>query len=161
MSYNLSNNAGFTGVMSKAGLAEATTDADIQILAPNGAGVDYFLDGVAYHKADTDEILPQEDGASCTEQAARTSALYLVQVQASDGAVSVKQSNVETTGSGELLVRPAPDSGCVALGEFVVVSGAAAFQVGVDDFTDDLDAAGSITFYDFAGAGPATAGRVA
>lgn len=158
--YNLNQNSGFTGVLSKAGLAEATTDADIQILAPNGAGVDYALNGIMYHKADTDEILPQEDSAACDEQAARTTCIYLVQIDTS-GNVSVKKGNEETTGSGELCVRPSPDDSNVALGEFVVVSGAAAFQVGVDDFTDDLDAAGSITFYDFAGEGPPTAGRVA
>lgn len=160
MSYNLFNNAGVNGPICKAGLAEASTDADIQISAPNGAGVDYFIDGIAYHKADTDEILPQEDSASCTEQSANTTALYIVQINAA-GTVSVKQSNIETSGSGELLERPLPDSGNVVLGEFVVVAGAAAFQVGVDDFTDDLDGAGSITFYDFALGGPATAGRVA
>lgn len=161
MSYNLYNNAGFTGMLSKAGLAEGSTDADIQVNAPNGAGIDFMLDGIAYHKADEDEILPQEDSAACDEQAAGTTCIYLVQVLASDGTISVKKGNEETTGSKELCERPTPDDGNVAVGEFVVVSGAAAFQVGVDDFTDDLDAAGSITFYDFAGAGPATAGRVA
>ena len=53
MSINLSdNNRGGTFCLSKAGLAIGSTASQIAIAAPNGAGVDYCIKGVLYHKAD-------------------------------------------------------------------------------------------------------------
>jgi hypothetical protein len=141
--YNLSNNAGFTGVLSKAGLAEGTNSATIAIAAPNGAGVDFAIDGIAYHKADADNIAM----TALAVQAANTTCLYLVQINAA-GTVSIKKGVAVANGSDDALVWPQPDAANCALGGFKVVNAGSSFTSGTTDL-------GSLeTWYDFAAGGP-------
>lgn len=78
--------AGGTFCLSKAGLAIGTTASKAKIAAPNGAGVDYCIDGVLYHKADTDDCVLFTD----LTQSTLTTCLYVVCLDSS-GTVSVVQ----------------------------------------------------------------------
>lgn len=144
MSYNLSETAGLTGALSKAGLAEGTNNATIKIAAPNGAGVDFAIDGIAYHKADTDNIAM----TALDAQAAYTTCLYLVQIT-SGGTVSIKKgTEVQNVVAGEALVWPQPDDAKCPLGGFKVVNAGSTFTSGTTDL-------GTLeTWYDFALGGP-------
>ena len=143
MSYNLNNNCGFTGVLSNAGLAEGTNSATIQIAAPNGAGVDYAINGISYHKADTDNIAM----TALAVQAANTTCLYLVQIDSS-GTVSMKKGTAVSNGTDDALVWPTPDANNCALGGYKVVNAGSSFTNGTTDL-------GSLeTWYNFAAGGP-------
>lgn len=138
--------SGRTGCLSKAGLSLATDKNDIQIAAPNGAGVDFAIDGICYHKADTDDIVL----TAHAQQAVSTSCLYLVQLDSS-GNLSTKKGTERLTanlGDNLSLQWPLPDEGKCAIGGYkVATNGSTTFTNG----TTDLDAAGvTTTFYDFA-----------
>lgn len=123
-----------TVCLSKAGLAEGTNSGTIQIAAPNGAGIDYAIEGVLYHKADTDNI----SLTAGTEQADGTTAYYLICIDSS-GTVS----SVQGTEGGDL---PEPTSGTCPIGAIKVVTDGAAFTAGTTDL-----GAGTVTdtYYDF------------
>lgn len=143
MSYNLNQNAGFTGTLSKAGLSEGTNSATIQIAAPNGAGCDFAINGIAYHKADTDNIAVTAHAV----QAANTTCLYLVQIDSS-GTISTKKGTAVSNGSDEALVWPAPDADRCALGGYKIVNAGSTYTNGTTDM-------GSLeTWYDFGAGGP-------
>lgn len=144
MGYNLNDSTGLTGVLSKPGLAEGTNSATIKTAAPNGAGTDYAINGIAYHKADGDNIAM----TACDVQAAYTTCLYLVQINAS-GTISIKKGEeVQNVCPGDALVWPLPDADNCALGGFKVVNAGSTFTCGTTDL-------GSLeTWYDFALGGP-------
>ncbi len=136
---------GGTFCLSKAGLAEGTNANTIQIAAPNGAGVDYCIDGILYHKADTNNIAMN----ALPAQAALTSCLYCIQID-SGGNVSMKQGNIVTNAAlaagVDKLDFPQPDAGRCALGYLKIrCNNAATFTNGSTDLsaTDVVD-----TFYD-------------
>lgn len=115
---------GGTFCLSKAGLAIGTTASTAKIAAPNGAGVDFCIDGVLYHKADTDDAiaftgLAQSDATTC---------LYLVCLSTA-GAVSVVQGTekltADLTAGNEVLAFPAPTSGTCPIGYIKLVQTAA------------------------------------
>lgn len=136
---------GGTLCLSKAGLAEGTDDATIKIAADNGAGVDYCINGILYHKADTDNI----DPTSCTEQADATTCLYLVTLNSSGTVDTIKGTEVTTadlTAGNEVLRWPVPAVNTCPIGAIKIATSGAAFQVGVDDITDDISS-GTVTFY--------------
>lgn len=141
---------GATESFTKAGLAEGTAANTIKTAAPNGAGVDFAIGGVAYHKADTDSIAMNALAA----QAADTTCLYLVQID-SAGAVTLKKgverSNAGLAAGNEVLEWPQADANRCALGAVKVKTVAVTFTSG----TTDLSAAGiTATYYDFAGGQP-------
>lgn len=142
---------GATECFSKAGLAEGTNSATIKIVAPNGAGVDFSIDGLAYHKADTDNISVTAHSA----QAALTKCLYLVQVNAS-GTVSTKKGTEEltadVTAGKRVLHWPEPDASNCPIGAYkVALANAATFTNGTTDHSaTDV----TVTYYDFAGGMP-------
>lgn len=125
-----------TACLSKAGLAEGLNPATIKTAAPNGAGTDFCIDGILYHKADTDNIAM----TAAAQQAANTTAFYTVSINSS-GTVKV------TKGKDGKLSWPAVPADEAPLGGFkVVLSGGATFTSG----TTDLSAAGvTATFTDF------------
>ncbi len=139
-------NSGFIGCLSKAGLAEGTGANTIQIAAPNGAGVDFGIDGIAYHNADTDNIAVTAHAI----QAVSTSCLYLVQINAA-GTVSTKKGNTVLTANlgvvGGALQWPTPAADSVALGGYkIALNGSTTFTNG----STDIGAGGiTETFYDF------------
>lgn len=137
---------GFTGALSSAGLAEGTNAATIKTAAPNGAGTDFGINGLAYHYADTDNIAVTAHSA----QAADTKCLYLVQVNSSGTISTVKgteQLTTDLTAGKKVLVWPRPEANKAALGGYKVATVAVTFTNG----TTDHSAAGvTVTYYNFA-----------
>ena len=126
--------------LSKAGLKIGNSDAkDIDIAAPNGAGVDFVIDGVLYHKADTADIpvvVTDEDGTAVSTQIADTTCIYLVQLD-TDGAIStIKGTEVLTAKIGQIPVRyPQHTDGKCPIGYIKIVTVAVTFLCGTDDFS--------------------------
>lgn len=142
--------SGRTACYSKAGLAEGTNAATIKIVAPNGAGIDFAIDGIGYHKADTDNIAVTAHAV----QAVSTSCLYLVQID-SAGAVSTKKGNEELTadlGVNKSLQWPVPDDDRCPIGGYkIALDASTTFTNG----TTDHGAAGvTDTYFDFCGGMP-------
>lgn len=131
--------------LSSAGLAEGTNSATIKTAAPNGAGTDFCIDGLAYHKADTDNIAVTAHGA----QADLTKCLYLVQIDSS-GTVSTKKGTevltADLTAGLKVLHWPVPDANKCAIGGYKVALSATTYTNG----TTDHSAAGvTVTYYNF------------
>ena len=145
-------NSGFTGCFSKAGLAVGSTSTGVAIATPNGAGVDFAIDGIAYHKADAGSVAI----SATSVQAVSTSCLYLVELDAS-GALSTKKGKEELTadlGVSATLQWPAPSADKCPIGGFKVALNASTTFTGG---TTALDAAGvTDTYYDFLGGIPNT-----
>lgn len=126
--------SGFTGNLAKAGLAEGANSGTIKIVAPNGAGVDYGIDGVAYHKADTDNIAV----TAHTTQGLLTTCLYLVQLDSS-GTLSTKKGKDVLTANlphNDSLQWPLPDADKCPIGGYKVkTASSATFTNGTTDFS--------------------------
>ena len=140
-------NSGVTGCLNKAGLGIGSTPAELSIAAPNGAGVDYAIDGIAYHLADDATVVM----TAMAVQAVSTSCLYLVELDSS-GTLSTKKGNEILTANlgvvGGTLQWPAPSADKCPIGGFKVATNASTTYTGA---TTDLDAAGiTDTYYDFA-----------
>ena len=151
MSYNLYDNAGFTGTLGNPTVIESAGTANEM----SHSAFPYAIAGIAYTKgADTD--FPFSSGH--TSLAAGESCIFLLQVDSSQN-ITTKQSNIEKNDSGEVLVWPKPDAGKCAFAALKVrCNGAAVFVPN----TTDLGAANVVdTFYNFAAGGPATGGLVA
>ncbi|TFH85267.1 hypothetical protein EQG41_18310 [Billgrantia azerbaijanica] len=152
MSNNLSErHYGGTFCLAKAGLTEGTNATTIQIAAPNGAGVDFCIDGILYHKADTDNIAM----TALDQQADDTTCLYLVQINASGTVSMVKGDEVATAdlANDEVIAQwPEPTADNCPLGGFRIVTDGGTFTSG----TTDLSGTGvTDTFYDFFAVPPA------
>jgi hypothetical protein len=137
---------------SRAGLAEGTNANTIQILAPNGAGIDYAIDGIAYHKADTDSIAL----TAAVAQQALSTCLYLIQIDSAGAVSSVKGDdvlNADLDAGRTALHWPPPAASKCPIGALKVrCNNAATFTAG----STDLGAADVVdTFYNFAGGMPA------
>jgi len=144
---------GITACFASAGLAEGTNSATIKIAAPNGAGVDFAIDGLGYHKADTDNIAVTAHAA----QAVTTTCLYLVQINSS-GTVSTKKgtavSNTDLAAGTVVLQWPLPDDNNCPIGGYkIALANAATFTNGTTDMSaTDVTA----TFYNMIGGMPAS-----
>lgn len=104
-----------TMCLSKAGLAVGTDGATIDIAAPNGAGVDFCIKGIMYHKADTASIAV----TAATAQAELTSCLYLVCLNSAGTLSTVKGTEVLTAdfvAGDAVLDWPAVPDGKCAIG---------------------------------------------
>lgn len=139
---------GITACFSKAGLAEGTNAGTIKIVAPNGAGVDFAINGLAYHKADTDNITM----TACAAQAVLTTCLYAVWLNSS-GDLSVTKGdevlNTDLAAGTAVLHPPADVADKCMIGMFKIkCENAATFTSG----TTDLGAADvTDTYYDVIG----------
>ena len=147
---DIKGNAGPTTCTTKAGLAEGTAAATIKTLAPNGAGTDFAIDGIGYHKADTDSIAVTAHPV----QAADTKCMYLVQID-SAGVLSTKKGEevltVDLTAGKTALQTPDPDDNRCPLGDYKIATVAVTYTNG----TTDMSAAGiTTTFRDFIGGMP-------
>ena len=133
---------GGTLCLSKAGLHAGSTTS-IDILAPNGAGVDYAIAGVLYHEADSNTNAP----TACALQAALTSCLYLVQLDTAHAITVIKGTEVLTADVGLVpLVWPAPTAGKCPIGGFRIdTADGYTFTSGTTTFNSNNTA----TFYDF------------
>lgn len=138
-------NSGFTGCLSKGGLGIAGTADRVKITAPNGAGIDFAIDGICYHVADADNI----DTGAATAQAADTNCLYLFQLDNAGTLTTKKGNEVLTTALGvtDTCQWPLPDADRCPIGGVKVATVAVTFTLGTTNF----DAAGvTETWYDFA-----------
>jgi hypothetical protein len=148
-------NSGFTGCTTKAGLTIANTADRIKIAAPNGAGVDFAIHGLAYHKADTDDIdsgVPVNTDISAV-QAADTVCLYTIQLDASGALSVVKGQDVLTAdiGTSDSCQWPNPTADRCPIGGVRVVTVAVTFTLATTNFS----ASGvTETWYDFIGGMP-------
>ena len=153
MSNNLSErHYGGTFCLSKAGLAEGTNSATLKTAAPNGAGIDFCIDGILYHLADGDNIAM----TACAQQADDTSCLYLVTVS-SGGTVTTTKGTERATEdvlNGEYALEwpSAPSGGC-PIGCFKIVLDGGTFTSGNTDITGGTGV--TETFYDFFAVPPA------
>lgn len=142
---------GAIACFSSAGLAEGTNAATIKIAAPNGAGIDFAIDGLGYHKADTDNIAV----TAHDQQAALTTCLYLVQIDDA-GTVSTKKGDEvltdDLTAGTKVLQWPRPDADNCPIGGYkVVCASGTTFTNG----TTDLGATGiTDSYYNFVGGMP-------
>jgi len=136
MTINLNElSRGGTFCLSKATLAIGGTDkATLSITAPNGAGVDYAINGVMYHEADAADALAL---TAATTQAVLTSCIYLVCLDSSHTISTVKGTERLTTdlASGKYVLDfPAPTVDTCCIGYIkVVLANAATFTAGTTE----------------------------
>lgn len=146
MTLNLSELArGGTMCLSKAGLAIGGTASKAKTAAPNGAGVDFAIDGILYHLADADDCIEFDDLTQTDE----TTCLYLVCVDSS-GTITVVQGdevdNDDLTAGTEVLHWPTPTEDTCAIGAIKIKCDGTAFTGGTTGL-DDSDV--TDTYYDF------------
>jgi len=136
---------GGTMCLAKAGLAVGGTSTIGRTNAPNGAGIDFAINGLLYHLADAD------DNIALTGVAVADGYTSLVVVCVSTaGALTVVQGNsaltTDLTAGTDVLHWPTPTDGTCAIGAIKIAMDGAAF-VGA---TTGLDAAECTdTYYDF------------
>jgi hypothetical protein len=139
---------GFTGCLSKAGLGIGSTPEEISTAAPNGAGFDYAIDGIAYHYADDASVASVPEVTLAT-QAADTTCLYLVQADTL-GALSmvkgVEESNDDLSAGTRVLHWPEPTAGKCPIGAVKIKTVGTAFVPDVDSLAE---AWVTDTYYDF------------
>lgn len=150
--FDIAANSGFTGCLSKAGLGIGSTASELKIAAPNGAGVDYAINGIAYHAADDATVAM----SAMSVQAVSTSCLYLVMLDSS-GTLTTKKGVERLTASlGDNLSIQWPhcDANKCPIGGFRVdTNGSTTFTGG----TTELSAAGiTDTYWDFVMGIPST-----
>jgi hypothetical protein len=143
---------GATECFSKAGLAIGDgAKTGIGLAAPNGAGTDFAIDGIAYHKADVATNIPLPAG---TVIAQNSKCLFLASVD-SAGTVTFVQGEqkltADLTAGKEVLHWPPQQADKCPIGAVKIATGAVTFTPG----TTALDAASiTATYYDFAGGMP-------
>ena len=134
---------GGTFCLSKAGLKIGNSDAkDVDIAAPNGAGVDFCINGVLYHKADAADI-PLTVHAV---QAVDTTCIYLVCLDVDGNLSSVKGTavlNTELVAGSSVLQFPTPVVNTCPIGYVKVKTVAVTFTTG----TTELSASGVTDTY--------------
>lgn len=137
---------GGTFCLSKAGLAIGSTKSQVAIAAPNGAGIDYCINGLMYHKGDA----ASSAITAATAQPVLTTCIYLIQLDTSGTVSSVKGDdvlNADLVAGTKVLQWPKPTDGKCAIGAVKVkVEGTATFTAGTTLF----DATNvTATYYDF------------
>ena len=126
---------GGTMCLSQAGIKLYASDKnDIEIAAPNGAGIDFAINGVLYHKADADGI-----EVSAAIQAELTSCLYVFCIDAAGAITTVKGTEVTTadvTSGKSVLTWPVPtvDTCGFAAVRIDAATAGVTFTLGTDDF---------------------------
>ena len=136
---------GLTGCVSTATVGIGGTAAKCRLTAPNGAGVDFAIDGLGYHLADTDDFWTMSGDTVADD----SECLFLLCVNAS-GTMSIEQGTAILTAdldSGKkVLPWPQPDADVCPLGAVRVTTDGAAYIPG----TTDLDASTvTDTYYNF------------
>jgi len=144
---------GLTMCFSKGGLTEGTSAHLLKTAAPNGATIDYCIDGVMYFFTDVDEIVMD----ACDIQPALYTCLYLCTLNATseadttDGMTITKGTQVLTAdlASGKRVLEwPEPPDGECPVGAFrIATTTTYTFTCG----TTDMSATGiTETYYDLA-----------
>jgi len=149
MSFNISEMVrGGTMCLSKAGLAQSSSgDATYKTAAPNGAGIDFAIEGILYHLTDASCTAVAMTAASA--QAAQTTCLYLITVNASNTLATVKGTavaNASLTNGTNVLRWPQPASGYCPIGAVKVVTASVATFTAATTSLNATDV--TSTFYD-------------
>jgi hypothetical protein len=136
---------GGTFCLSKAGLAIGSTKSQVAISAPNGAGVDFCINGIAYHKADA----ASSAITAAAAQPVLTTCIYLVCLSTNGTVSTVKGAdvlNADLDSGTKVLQWPTPVAGTCPIGAVKVKCAVAAtFTAGTTEF----DAANlTTTYYD-------------
>ncbi|MCK4789178.1 MAG: hypothetical protein KAV87_35880 [Desulfobacteraceae bacterium] len=125
---------GGTICLSQSAVAMDTDENDILMAAPNGAGTDFAINGILYHKADGTGI-----EVSAAIQAALTSCLYLFCLSTAGAVTVVKGTEVTTadiTSGKSVLTWPVPTADTCCFGAVRIDTAAAVtFTMGTDDFS--------------------------
>jgi hypothetical protein len=140
---NLEIPRGGTMCLAKAGLAIGSTAAELAIAAPNGAGVDYMINGKLYYLADDATVVVTAQ----TIQPALYTCLYLVQLDVDGTLSTVKGTQVLSTelAAGRAVLKwPEPTVDCCPIGAYRVVTAASYTYTAA---TTDHDATGVTTTY--------------
>ena len=139
---------GGTMCFSKAGLVISSTPANYGIAAPNGAGVDYCINGILYEKADTADIAM----TAATAQGLLSTCLYLVCLDSSGTATTVKGTpklNADLTAGNAVLDWPTPVVDTCPIGAIKVQTLTSGnFTAGTTALTPAATLA--VTYYDLA-----------
>jgi len=133
---------GGTVCLSKAGLVVAGTTSKARTNAPNGAGVDFAINGKIYHLPDADNNIV----FTAATQAALTTCLYLVCIDYANTITVIKGTEVVTadlTAGKIALTWPMPTVGLCPIGAIKVVA-TAVFIAG----TTALGTGNAVTYYD-------------
>jgi hypothetical protein len=143
---------GATMALTKAGLAIGDgAKTGPAIVSPVGAGLDFVINGIAYHKVDAATVLPL---SATGVQAADTTCMYLMCVNSSLAVTSVAGTAVSSAALAAgtaTLDLPEPTAGTCPFGAVKIATTAVTFTPG----TTALDASGIVeTYYDFAGGLP-------
>ena len=142
--FNLKGSAyGITMALNSGGLAEGTNANTLQA----AVAFDYAIDGLVYTEAITDNIAM----TACATQAALTSCLYLVSINAAGAHTVTKGRDILTadlaSGKDALQWPACPEANCPWGGFRVATAAATTFTSG----TTDLSAAGiTDTYYQLA-----------
>jgi hypothetical protein len=134
---------GGTICLSKAGLAISSNTAKAKILAPNGAGVDFAINGVLYHVAEAADLVV----FTAATQAALTTCLYLVSIDSANTITVTKGTEVLDTAiaAGAVIRWPTPPVNTCPIGAIKVSSGAGVFTAGTTALTGGTV---TVTYYD-------------
>ena len=137
---------GGTVCLSKAGLAIGTTPAELSIAAPNGAGVDFAINGIIYHLADDATVAV----TAAAVQAVLTKCIYLVCLSTIGGLTTVKGTEVLTAdlvAGTKVLAWPTPTADTCCIGAFKVETKVAGtYTAGTTALTPAATLA--VTYYD-------------
>lgn len=139
---------GGTFCFSKAGLAigDGAKTGTNSFAAPNGAGIDFSINGIMYHKADAATVAPF---TAATAQGLLTKCLYLICIDSAGAITTVKGTAVLTAdlaaGNAVLKWPDRPANKCVVGAVKIAVTTTYNFTAG----TTALDATGvTATYYD-------------
>ena len=112
-----------------------STASQLKIAAPNGAGVDYAINGIAYHKADAATVAV----TAADVQAVSTTCLYLVCLNATGTLSTIKGdevANADVTAGSATIKWPVATSGLCPIGAFKITTDAdTTFTAGTTNFS--------------------------
>jgi len=137
------NVRGGTICLSQAGLKIGNSDsAAVDIAAPNGAGVDFAIDGVLYHKADAADISITAGTIATLSTAV---ALVLLNSSGTLSTVMGTAATIADLAAGDAVLRfPTPTENTCPIGYLHIVNASATTWTAG---TDDLDASDVTTTY--------------
>lgn len=124
---------GGTFCLSRSAVAIDSDANDILMAAPNGAGTDFAINGILYHKADGTGI-----EVEAAVQAALTTCLYVFCLSTAGAVTTVKGTEVLTadlSANKKVLTWPTPTVDTCCFGAVKIATAAdVTFTMGTDDF---------------------------
>jgi len=144
---------GFTGCLTFVGLGIGSTPEELSLASTVGTGFDYAIDGICYH-GDDDASTASIPAVTLDTQAADTTCLWLVQINAGGTVSMVKGTDVLNTDidNGRVALDwPEPDADNCPIGAVKVKTVGTAFIPDTDSFAESWV---TDVYYNFAGGMP-------